>query len=274
MKLFNTWPFITERVYTLHGKQMLWLDRVHRKGVNWTAEIMRGHDTPFWKTQTYNRYIGTSFALGAFIFALGSVLMFCSLRWPDLSNLTNVTFFAGSIPFTLAASLQHFQSANMGGLPDRKGKQAVQLAIVLIGWNPRSAGWLSTFSQLLGTLAFNISTFNAIAAPSQHELSVLEIWAPNFEGSILFLISGYLAFIEVGNRYWSWHPKNLSWQSVFINLLGCVAFMISAVTPMTPAKDKAYWVWEYSNTYTLIGAACFFISALLLVKESKSAAPD
>ncbi len=274
MKLFSTWPFITERIYTHHGKQMVWLERVHRKGVDLTAQLLGGHDAPFWKTQTYNRYIGTSFALGAFIFALGSVLMFCSLRWGNLSNLTNVTFFAGSIPFTLAASLQHFQSANMSGFPDGSHTQAGAKTITLIGWNPRSAGWLSTFTQLLGTLAFNISTFNSIAAPTQHALSVLEIWTPNFEGSILFLISGYLAFIEVGNRYWSWNPKNLSWQTVFINLLGCVAFMISAVTPLTPDETKAGWIWEYSNTYTLIGAICFFISALLLVKESKSASPD
>ena len=268
MSIFKEWPFITERFYTLNGKKEIWLARVHRKGLDLRPRLLRAQTTAFWKTSTYNRYIGISFSLGAFLFSLASILMFCSLHWSSLSNLTNVMFFAGSVPFTLAAGLQHFQSANQTPLP-RQEQHTLNKPLKLIGWNPLNAGWLSSFTQFIGTLAFNISTFNAIAAPSQPALSILEIWTPNFEGSVLFLISGYLAFIEVDNRYWSWKPKNLSWQAVFINLLGCIAFMISAVFPQTPDADKADWVWQYSNTYTLIGAIFFFISAQLLVEESK-----
>lgn len=273
MKYFKTWPFITERFYTLNGKKELLLARVYRKGLDFKTRVQHVQDTAFWKTSAYNRSIGVSFSLGAFLFGLASVLMFCSLQWSSLSNLTNVMFFAGSVPFTLAAGLQHFQSANLTSLPMQKHNPATE-QLKFIGWNPRSAGWLSTFTQFLGTLAFNISTFNSIAASTQPSLSVLEIWTPNFEGSVLFLISGYLAFIEVGNRYWSWKPKDLSWQAIFINLLGCIAFMISAVTPQTPEAAKADWIWLYSNTYTLIGAICFFISAQLLVRESKQASPN
>ena len=48
-------------------------------------------------------------------------------------------------------------------------------------------------------------------------------------GSVMFLASGYLAFIEVGHKYWSWRPRDLAWQIGFINLLGCIFFMIAGV---------------------------------------------
>lgn len=266
------WPFITRRVYTLHGKQAIWLSRMHRKGLLFRNQVLQPRDVPFWKTQDYNRHIGASFAVGAALFALASILMFISIQRPELSNFTNLTFFLGSIPFTITASLQHFQSANSFILNDASQSTGTSARIHLIGWQPRSAGWWSTFSQWLGTIAFNISTFNAIAAPDQKVLDTLDIWAPNFEGSILFLVSGYLAYIEVSNKYWSWRPKSLSWQIVFINLLGCFAFMISAIAPTAPAQETVEWFSTYSNSYTLIGALCFFISALLLVKESQKAA--
>ncbi|MHC3941538.1 hypothetical protein [Paenochrobactrum sp. BZR 201-1] len=267
MKKFR--PFIIKHKFIFNGEEKTFLSRVYRKGLDFSSRLHDVETTAFWKTCTYNRFIGISFSVGAFLFGFASILMFCSLKWGWLSNLTNLIFFAGSIPFTLAAGLQHIQSANFSPTPDHNNNR-----FKLIGWSPANAGWLSTFTQLLGTLAFNISTFNAIAPPLKAMLSVLEIWTPNFEGSVLFLISGYLAFIEVDNRYWSWKPKDISWQAVFVNLFGCIAFMISAVAPQTPEDDKTNWIWLYSNTYTLIGAICFFIAAQLLIRESKQASPD
>ncbi len=272
MKLFGIWPLVTQRIYRLHGERVVWFSRMSRKGLGLRSILSTHAHVPFWQTQSYNAYIGISFATGAFIFALASILMFCSLRWSQLANITNLAFFVGSIPFTLAASLQHFQSANSPDFTnDEPTREIGTRRWSIIGWHPKSAGWLSSFTQWLGTIAFNISTFNSIAAPGSHELSVLEIWAPNFEGSVLFLVSGYLAFVEVGNKYWSWRPKNLSWQIVFINLLGCIAFMIAAVTPTSPVRDDALWLLAYSNTHTLIGALYFLMGAVLLVRESRFA---
>ena len=266
------WPFITKRVYNLHGKQVVWLSRMHRKGLEWRDQLQTPGEVPFWKTRNYNRSIGLWFQVGALLFAIASVLMFFAIHNPHLSNWVNWTFFFGSVPFTIAASLQHLQSANASDKPTPLPVKSRQPRIYLIGWQPRSAGWWSSFSQWLGTLAFNISTFNAIHAPGAQLLDTLEIWAPNFEGSILFLVSGYLAYIEVSDKYWSWRPKNLAWQIVFINLLGCIAFMVSAVAPPSPNLDAAYWFLTYADSYTLIGAVCFFFGALLLERESHYAA--
>lgn len=270
--MHNLWPFITRRVYILHGRQMVWLSRMHRKGLLLRGQRVSPSDTPFWRTRTYNRYIGNFFAVGAALFALASILMFSPTTPPGLTNLANITYFLGSIPFTIAASLQHFQSANTSAFPDVASTTIPATRIKMIGWQPRSAGWWSTFAQWLGTIAFNISTFNAISAPSEKLLDTLEIWGPNFEGSVLFLISGYLAFIEVSNKYWSWQPHSLSWRIVFINFAGCVAFMIAAVAPSTRAAHSLEGIFVYSDTYTLVGAICFFMGAMLLVRESERAA--
>ncbi|MFC4625925.1 hypothetical protein ACFO1V_12025 [Daeguia caeni] len=266
----RTWPFINESILKRHGKRIIVLARMHRKGL--MPQIFpRQADIPFWQQQTYNGYIGIAFAVGSFLFGMGSVLQYLALGWQGLGNIANLTFFAGSIPFTIAASLQHFQSANMPDFRSLAGKKQDNKPFAFIGWHPRSAGWMSTFTQWIGTIAFNISTFSAIKAPDNKLLDTLEVWAPNLEGSILFLVSGYLAYIEAGNYYFSWKPKDLSWQVVFVNLLGCIAFMISAVAPTSMNTHDPVSAAFYSNTYTLLGAVCFFISALLLVKESKEA---
>lgn len=267
------WPFITRRVYTQHGKRRVWLSRMHRKGLALRHELLRPGAVPFWKTQRYNRLIGVFFAVGAALFATACILMFFSISRPQLGTITNITFFLGSIPFTIAATLQHLQSANSSVTANPDEADVLPAKIQLIGWQPRSAGWWSTFSQWVGTIAFNISTFNQISAPAKKFLDTVEIWVPNFEGSVLFLVSGYLAYIEVSNTYWSWRPKDLSWQIVFINLLGCIAFMVSAVAPSAIKPLSIEWFLTYSNSYTLVGAICFFIGALLTVEESKLSPP-
>lgn len=59
-------------VLSSNGKKGLWLARVHRKGLDLRPRLLRAQTTAFWKTSTYNRYIGISFSLGAFLFSLAS----------------------------------------------------------------------------------------------------------------------------------------------------------------------------------------------------------
>ena len=99
----------------------------------------------------------------------------------------------------------------------------------------------------------------------------LEIWAPDMAGSVLFLASGYLAFIECGHGRWSWQPRSLSWWITAVNLLGCVCFMISAVLAFTPPGGPAAEVVTLSILFTVLGALAFLIGSLLLLPE---AAPE
>lgn len=262
------WPFITRRHYERADRTIEWLARQHRKGLNLWARALDDIPQPFWRSAGYNWGIGATFAVGAFLFMLGSVMSLVPASpWQPSVFWTNIVFFAGSIPFTLAAYMQHFQAANATAFEGAAGGE-VSTRVFFIGWHPRSPGWISTFTQLIGTVAFNFNTFDSIKAPAGWLMEDLAVWTPDMLGSILFLVSGYLAFIECGHRYWSWHPKDLSWQIVFVNLAGCIAFMTAAILAYVPDGPEAAWIVTVSTVHLLIGATCFFIGACMTMRES------
>ncbi|MBW6396404.1 hypothetical protein KPL78_01030 [Roseomonas sp. HJA6] len=268
MRIEGPWPFITHRSYVVAGRHIEWLAREHRKGLRFAARALDAGTPPFWQGSRYNWSIGAIFAVGAFLFMLGSVMSLIPAGPSQPSAFwTNIVFFLGSIPFTIAAYLQHFQAANARAFTvDPVTPHTRHLS--LIGWHPRSAGWLSTFTQFVGTVAFNASTFNAVVAPPTWYVQDVTVWAPDVVGSVLFLVSGYLAYLEAGHRYWSWRPRDLSWQIVFVNLIGCIAFMTAAILAYDPNGSEPAWVMPVSIVHLLIGAACFFVGALLSMQES------
>lgn len=266
----GAWPFVTLRRYRHRGRQILWRSRQHRKGLLRRERAQEGATAPVWQSARYNWVTGLLFAVGAFLFMLGSVF---TLLPPTLGApsalVTAITFFLGSVPFTLAGYMQHFQAANapeFSVLP-----QAGARRVTLIGWHPRNAGWLSTFTQFVGTVAFNFNTFDAIHAPAGWLAQDIAIWMPGFVGSVLFLVSGYLAFIEAGHAYWSWRPKDLDWQIVFVNLLGCIFFMTAGVLAYVPQGPEPGWIPVAANVHLWLGALGFFVGALLLMRESRLA---
>jgi len=215
-----------------------------------------------WLPRELNWWIGVVFAVGAALFCVASILCLIDIA----TSAANLIYFMGSLPFTLAAYLQLYQAANVDPLPSavtaRSGRRAV------FGWRPHDIGWLSCSTQFVGTLLFNFNTFDAMMPGLSWLAQDLLVWIPNFVGSILFLVSGYLAFIEVGHAYWAWRPRDLSWCLTLVNLLGCIGFMISAVLavvlPGEPAPLRVTW----SVAFTLQGAICFLLGALLMLPES------
>ncbi|MBJ3778465.1 hypothetical protein [Acuticoccus mangrovi] len=263
------WPFVTLRHYTHHGRRLVWRSRDHRKGLLPTVGAVDIEAIPVWQTAAYNWATGALFAIGAFFFMLGCVdtLTAASDGGPSAFRIA-VIFFAGSIPFTTAAYLQHFQSANAGEFStDPNAAQPRRIA--LIGWRPHNPGWLSTFTQFIGTIAFNFNTFDALWPPAGWLMQNLVIWLPDLIGCTLFLFSGYLAFIEAGHAYWSWRPKTLDWWIVFVNLVGCVFFMTSGILDYVPRHPEAGWVPVAATVQLWIGALGFFVGAVLLMRESR-----
>ena len=94
------------------------------------------------------------------------------------------------------------------------------------------------------------------------------IWMPNVVGSILFLASGYLAWIEVCHAQLAWKPGLISWCVSAVNLVGCLAFMASALLAFVPPHAFPFDAVTPSLLFTLIGAIAFFIGALLLLPEA------
>jgi hypothetical protein len=271
------WPFTTRRTYQKPDRShTVWRSRHHRKGLQApdvsAAAITTALLRCLWMPWKLNWWIGVIFAIGSLLFALASVLSL----WPHLaaawsldSTGINAIFFAGSIPFTIAAYLQLFQAANAGELPHDNARPRQRPT--LLGWRPRDIGWLSGALQFAGTILFNVNTLDAMLPALDWLQQDLEIWAPDFVGSILFLASGYLAFIETCHSHWAWKPKNISWSVTFINLLGCVGFMISAMFAFVLPGLPNVEVVTISVAFTLLGAVGFFVGSLLMLPETAEA---
>ncbi|GLK71187.1 hypothetical protein KHC23_10455 [Ancylobacter dichloromethanicus] len=272
MHIAGPWPFITRRSYAYAGRRIIWRARQHRKGLERAARALENAPVPFWQTQAYNWWTGALFALGSLLFMLGSLLSLL----PEAAGLPatpiNVVFFMGSIPFTLAGYLQHFQAANTAEFTLDPADAAAPRRLSLIGWHPRSPGWLSTFCQFVGTVAFNFNTFDPLCVGDGWYVQDVAVWLPGMIGSVLFLVSGYLAYAEAGHSYWSWRPRQLDWRIVFINLLGCLAFMAASILAYVPRGGEVWWIPDLASILLGIGALDFFLGAALMMRESETAA--
>ncbi len=273
------WPFVTHRVHRqADGSLTVWSSRRHRKGlvspkavkvIAITETLLRC----LWMPRKLNWWIGTIFAVGALLFMLASILCLSpalATAWSLDSTQINAIFFAGSIPFTTAAYLQLFQAANAGEFLATKqvNIEGGTPLLTFFGWRPGDIGWLSCTLQFVGTILFNFNTFDAMLPSLTWFQEDLVVWMPNIIGSILFLASGYLAFIETCHRHWAWKPKSVSWWIVFANLLGCVGFMVSAVFAISlpgPANVEAVTL---SIVFTLLGAIGFLVGSLLMLPEA------
>ena len=269
------WPFITRRVHRRANDSLtIWSSRHHRKrlvspeaakAIAITETLLRC----LWMPGKLNWWIGLVFAIGSSLFAVASVLSLSpdlAARWSIGSPAISAIYFAGSIPFTIAAYLQLFQAANAGELPATHSKAGLRLHV--LGWRPHDIGWLSCALQFVGTIFFNFNTFDAMLPSLTWFQKDLVIWVPDILGSILFLASGHLAFIETCHAHWAWNLKSVSWWVVFTNLLGCVGFMISAVFAISlpgPANIEAVTI---STLFTLLGAIGFFIGSMLMLPEA------
>lgn len=263
------WPFISRHLLLrADGERIILRSRHHRKGLSGATTKTRLLHC-LWMPEQLNWWIGIVFSLGALLFMLGSILVLApaiTSKWMLGANTINAIFFAGSIPFTVAAYLQLFQAANAGVFV-AQGKSAPRRTLVF-GWRPHEIGWLSCALQFVGTLLFNINTLDAMLPGMDWLQQDLEIWAPDFLGSILFLASGYLAFIETCHAHWAWKPDSLSWWVTFINFLGCVAFMISAVFAFVPPSTPGFDAATISVLFTFIGGTCFLAGSLLMLPET------
>jgi hypothetical protein len=124
-------------------------------------------------------------------------------------------------------------------------------------------GWRSAAAQFAGTLLFNISTGSALWAHAVKPERRL-VWAPDVLGSVAFLVSGVLGIVAVTAMVGFIELKSRDWQAEWINMIGCVAFGISAlgafVTESGVTEDALL-----ANAGTFIGALCFLVAASLVL---------
>lgn len=265
------WPFVTSKVVTLSdGAQVVLQSRHHRKGLSGDGICAAPGSFArcLWMPGQLNWWIGVVFATGSVLFAVAGVLSLApelARAWSLSPANVNAIFFAGSIPFTTAAYLQLNQAANAPGFA--RHEQSRSTRMIWLGWRPREIGWLSAALQFIGTLLFNLSTFDAMSSAMNPSWQDRMIWLPDIVGSVFFLVAGYLAFIETCHAHWAWKPRSLSWWVTFANLLGCIAFMISAVFAYVPEYPSGLDAAAVSVAFTLAGAIGFLTGSLLMLPE-------
>lgn len=188
------------------------------------------------------------FIIGSSLFALSSIPW---LSAGANTQIMNLMCFVGAWFFTAAGLQQWILSGD---------------ATVPVSYAPGKmfrAEWLAAAVQSVGTVLFNVSTTSALTATSVEDQKHL-VWSPDAGGSVAFLVSAvfvYMAFSHSGRPLW-WDPKNPGWWSAHINMLGCIAFGVSAVGAFirsdgsTADADLATWG-------TFIGAICFFLASAI-----------
>jgi hypothetical protein len=161
-------------------------------------------------------------------------------------------FFVGSLLFTSAASVQWLTAVDVEGSARR------------FAWQPRRLEWWSSGLQLAGTVAFNVTTLlalsTAIDAPSYDRL----VWRPDAVGSTFFLASGYLAYVQVSGGALRRPPRTKDGAIATVNLLGCVAFGVSAVAAYVVPTTGSELDVGIANVATSAGALGFLAGAVLL----------
>jgi hypothetical protein len=221
---------------------------------------MIGHALTFATTPAsrlaWDRTIAIGFAIGSVCFFVGPFPGFVQVVG---AGADSVTFFVGSIFFTVAGGLE-LREATV-----RRGRR----------WG-RDPSWWSATIQFAGTLLFNLSTFEAmqdsLSTPQEDHL----VWAPDLFGSVCFLVSGALAYRVATGRGLLPTNRDRAWTMAAVNLVGCILFGISAVGSYVVPDSGSILDLAAANWGTALGALCFFIGALLTLppRHAKASHPD
>jgi hypothetical protein len=252
-------PFLTHVAWrSADGRVAAWSSRHHRKH---SSKLSRpGDEGVWWAPRRASWWIGVLFAIGSTCFFVGPFPGFVELVGSAADGLV---FFVGSIFFTSAAALQWLEAINADPGPEARRER-----FRLLAWEPHRIDWWASGIQLVGTVLFNLDTFHAL----QEGLGANEydrlVWTPDALGSVCFLVSGYLAYAEVSGGYLRPHRRTLAWWIGAINLLGCIAFGISAVAAYWAPTEGSVLDLAAANAFTAFGGLCFLVGAVLLLPES------
>ena len=199
------------------------------------------------------RWMALCFALGSTCFLVGPFPGYAQLVGESADA---ITFFVGSILFTLGGALQSWCAWS-----DRRS-----------AGGGRAAWWVAII-QSAGTLFFNVTTYQAMhTALTSSEYDRL-VWRPDWRGSICFLVSGTIGYVASPRHGWhGWRPVRgeAGWWQPAVNLLGCVFFGISAVAGYVVPSTGSMLDLAAANWNTSLGAACFLACALDTLRTGRS----
>jgi hypothetical protein len=222
-----------------------------------------GPRTRWWEPGRADWQVAALFIVGSSCFALGAFPPYADAVGPRADG---ITYFIGSIFFTSAALLQVLISSGIVRA-DARPRASVR-------WRgrvrtPDRPEWWAGVVQFVGTLMFNVSTYEAL----QQGLSAAEaqrrVWTPDARGCIAFLIASALAYADVRRPWLRWRPRDLGWSVATLNMVGSIAFAISAIGAYTIPSTGELASLVLDNLGTFVGGLCFLAGAVLLIPDEQ-----
>jgi len=273
-------PFVTHRLRPHpEGGYLVASSRRHRKGLrpHRVSDAPSGDRPPavhasafrhLWAPKRLAWWVAVLFAIGSALFTVGGL----GATWPQSvpaalrdASVLNRVFVVGAIFFTSAAWLQFLEALN-GDVAEALGDGA-RRRWRWLGWRPRNLGYLASAIQLVGTVMFNFNTIDATLTGLSWKGEDLLVWTPNMVGCVCFLVASYLAYAEVSHGAASFAPRSVSWWVAVVNLLGSVAFQLSALYSFAGPEPAVAGALFRAGFYTAAGGLCFFVGSYLMIPE-------
>jgi hypothetical protein len=207
-----------------------------------------------------NGAIAWLFIIGSALFALGSVPAYLNAVG---ATVDSVTYFVGSIFFTAASFAQLLQAQTPAMTEVDADSQYQKAPVRLRAWLRHDRNWLAAITQFPGTLFFNISTAAALVHNATVKQEDRRIWRPDFFGSTLFLVASVFAILAIG-RFLSFRPRSFPWWIAWLNMIGSILFMASALASYVLPDTGELINSQISIIGTLLGALCFLLGAVLM----------
>ncbi len=219
--------------------------------------------TQWWEPGRADWQVAALFIVGSSCFALGALPLYADAVGPAADG---VTYFVGSIFFTSAALLQVLISAGIIRA-DRRPRSSVR-------WRgrvrtPDRPEWWAGVVQFVGTLMFNISTYEAMQQGLTAAQAERRVWTPDARGCIAFLVASGLAYADVRRPWLRWRPRDLGWSVATLNLVGSIAFAVSALGAYVVPSTGELASLTLDNLGTFVGGLCFLFGAVLLIPDEQ-----
>ena len=281
IKTHSLGPFITRVTGSdANGIPCLVTSRRHRKSLQPLLLLdaeRRFHEalprkiwTRLWAPSELSWWLALAFLTGSVLFTLGAAIaLFPSFLspWWHLPIVNNLVYVIGSVFFTIGGTLQWLQSVNANLDQIIKGSGSGPVRWRWFGFHPTNLGYMASLVQLIGTILFNFDTADALF----HSVSATEenliIWSPDLVGSICFLLSSGLSYLEAVHRFGYFKFRDLTIWIVVLNLVGSIFFQISACADFFITNDSLWWTLG-CNGGTFLGGVCFLAASYLLIPES------
>ncbi|GJQ09339.1 hypothetical protein GpartN1_g1130.t1 [Galdieria partita] len=287
--------FVTEIEYEIDNKKYTWNSRAHRKQL-YMRHVGYFKDYKFqWKywlrkLKKISVWVGILFTIGSAIFVTSTALEYSMAIYQSyvlFQIFIGWPFFGGAMFYLVGAYANFLEVINAPDVHPIEGDiESLRRAAERyrrrhkykwFGWYPYRIDYLASLIQLIGAALYSINCFvgngNTAFTLNFWETEFL-YWLPDTLGSICFVVSEYMFYVEYSHGWWCWNPKDVSFWAVFLNVWGAVGFLLDGGFGFGSYAFPADSVYAYIATdlSLLIGCICFLIGSFLLIVEQSG--PD